>query len=44
MLSFPAPSLGTCMQVDGFPTLLSVTYGVSGLIAGPSRAFRPLNY
>jgi len=40
---FPAPTLGAA-GAAGFPTLFSTASGVVGLVAGPSRALRLLNY
>ena len=43
-LSFPCWHLAPRREAASFPTLFSTASGVFGLVAGPSSAFRPLNY
>jgi hypothetical protein len=45
MLSFPRRHLAhTLAGAAGFPTPFSTASGVFGLVAGPSSAFRRLNF
>ena len=41
---FPVPTFGTPRGVVSFPTLFSTASGVTGLVAGPSKASRPMDF